>query len=760
MPPRAPLQPEVVTKIPVRTGLNLANPGTTSALTRTVGAQAAQRVTSGPTVEVVKDVPGTLRNITPTTLGQKLASFGDRAANIGTKSATAVGSFFSGVSAAAVGLVTGAILAADATFFAEPAGLGSDMVNGVKLGTQTQPQTQPRTQTQTQTQPQTQPRTQTQTQTQPRPFAVNPPQPRAALQTPSPERPKPISKDSPYPLNFVDLNSYGGVNLNYPIAQKLIEFDYRFDEIERQLRNIPPSFQENLKNVKIKTTVELPAKIDLTSQLPLNIDLSSKLPLNVNSFSTLPLKLDVGSQIPITTNLTSQLPATINLSKEAPINLNLSGAIPVATNISSQIPLNLGFASQLPVSVGLTSQLPAAINLSKEVPATINLSKEVPVTSIATAQLPLTIDLSRKVPVALDVSTLLVPDEKASGIKDLQKCCEAIQTTLKKKMEMFEGSGNLICGEGTVPYSYRGEGLNGIHQALKIVLGANQQILEKICDLDRNIEYPLIEGSGVYECGTTPFNYNYSGRGFLGIQQQIEQLFNLDKNILSEVCGTQSSLFGSTTFPEIAGRIEYFDCDAQTQTILYSGNGLEGLSNQIDALVEVVKVGVAASCNSASTVIMPDARFENFVPTGQLAITLGTNYPTQNSSLWHIYLPNPRPDYNWCEDFEEISIMKGNIYARLEWEGSKIPTGAYFQNEEEAIRVLKNIALLSTAVPTLNNMGEPKVFIGKGNSVKRDIPERAVRAVRAVATTFEPDGKVASLKCYIPPLGGCGPIIM
>src|SRR5687768_12261392 len=262
MPPRAPLPVEVVTKIPVNLGgLGLADPGVTGGISR-VGAQTVQSTAGRAAVEVVTKVPGALRDITPVTLGQRAAAFGQSAINLGTKTATAVGSVFSGVSAGTVGVVTAGILAVDAALFAQPVGRGSDMVGGVKIGskpkpapitvpaTTTQPIAKPQVATapfkppapvvapvaaptkpkpQVQTQPKTQPlpaptTTRPQSapvQTQPKPINLATPSPRSALDTPSPTRPKPLNTESPFPLNLVDLNSYGGVNLTYPIAQKL-----------------------------------------------------------------------------------------------------------------------------------------------------------------------------------------------------------------------------------------------------------------------------------------------------------------------------------------------------------------------------------------------------------------------------------------------------------------------------------------------------------------------------------------------------------
>lgn len=763
---RPPLQVEVVTKIPVRNGLGLADAGVTSALSRT--AATAQSTAARAAVEVVTDIPGQLRNITPLTFGQKAVQFGKIGVQVGSK---AVG--------AALGVGFGVLgnLAQD-LLFPDPVGLGSDMVGGVKIGSKPKPApvttptnnqpiakpkvttapfkppaptvapvaapatNKPTTQTQTQplpapttTRPQSAP-----VQTRPKPISFATPEPRSALETPLPSRAKPLKTESPFPLNIVDLNSYGGINLTYPIAQKLIKLPKEIseflqpslDQIELKINELLQTFEQILKNARIETTINLPAKIDLTSQIPVSVDLSKQVPVAV----------DISKQIPVNLDVTSQLPLKLDLSKQVPVTVDLTKQIPVTMDLTSKIPLSVGLNSQIPFQIDLTKALTGTTDLTAKLPFALDLTKSIPVS----------VDLSKKVPVSVDLSALLQPDSKTSNLKSLQECCESIQQNLKKKAEMFEGRGELVCGEGTTPFSYRGEGLNGIHQLIKIVLGANQQILEKICNL--NIEYPLIEGSGVYNCGTlAPIPYFYSGLGFIGIQNQVEQLFKLDKQILMEVCDVGS-------MPDISGKIEYFDCDAQTQVLLYSGNGLAGLSKQVDALSSLVKVGIKAACDATSTVIMPDARYEQFKAVRQMEITWGTKYPTQQGSLWKTYLPNPLDGLDWCQHFESLQVTKGNIKGHVEWENSKIPTGIYCETEEEATRILMYLVTLSNATPTLNKFGQPKTVITKGNSSKRIIQERTLRAVRVAISEIGEDGNVSSVQCFTPPPQGCLPVII
>ena len=138
---RPPLQVEVVTKIPVRNGLGLADPGVTGGISRTVAT--AQSTAARAVVDVVTDVPGQLRNITPLSFGQKAVQIGKVGVKITSK---ALGRIGLGVA----GDLLGDLL------FPDPVGLGSDMIGGVKIGSQPKPvpTTAPATRTQAIAKPQ------------------------------------------------------------------------------------------------------------------------------------------------------------------------------------------------------------------------------------------------------------------------------------------------------------------------------------------------------------------------------------------------------------------------------------------------------------------------------------------------------------------------------------------------------------------------------------------------------------------------------
>ena len=747
MPVRPPLAVEVVTKIPVKTGLGIADSGISSAISKVIGSARAAEAKAIAT-QVVTDIPGVLRNVTPLTFGEKLAGASKVGIGIGSK-------------VLGLGLGVGADLAWD-LIFPDPVGLGSDMVGGKKItksaapiaapvtaprvatkplslpAPTAEPFTFPQKTTSTETKPfapinaipvptpaptpRSDPR---QTQTIPKPAAIAIPSPRSALGEPyTPQRSKPVITKSPYPLKTVELDGYGGVNLTYPIAQalndlpNLIDFSItplmdKLDIIDLEIQDLPlkvdTAVKELLSKTKIETVVNIPAAVDMTSKIPVAVDLSK--------------------QVPIAVDLTSKIPVAVDLSKQIPVAVDLVSKIPVVTDISSVIPVAINLTKQIPVAVDLTSKIPVAVDLSKKIP--------------------ITVDLSKKIPVAVDLTAKLNPKPNPD-VEKLKKCCEDIQ---KKFGKQFEDSGELICKNGTSPgvspYAYKGEGLEGIHQLMKIMFDVSKSVLGKVCEL----EYPVLKGSGTYLCGSSPaINYNYSGVGFIGIQNQIEQLFKLEKVTLGEVCASGTLPAAANSLPNIAGQIEYSGCDNSTQTILFSGNGIQGLSSQVAALTILTKEVLKSSCESSCIPLMPDARFEEFKVTRQLVITWGTKYPTQNTPLWQTSIPNPKDGLEWGKDFENLYIKKGETCGRLYWNDSNIYTGSYFESKEEAQRALVALANLSSASPHRSKDGNIQPRITEGGAVKRKPAQRTLRAVRAAIAEIGSDGEPSQVTCFVPPV--------
>lgn len=288
-------------------------------------------------------------------------------------------------------------------------------------------------------------------------------------------------------------------------------------------------------------------------------------------------------------------------------------------------------------------------------------------------------------------------------LASFDECCEEIKKKLDELFPRIEGSGELVCGEDeegnpiTTQYQYSNYGLLGLRDAINTSLQVLKQVLTKVCDIE--IEYPLIEGELNYSCQTgtdeegnpiiETVEQAYTGLGFAGLQDQIAKLAAVNQAILDEVCE--------------------------------------------------LEVNNEPNCFP----ILPDGRYDEFVKTRQLSITFGQNYPTQNGSLWHINIPNPREGLTW-DDFASLEMTKGNIYGRILWDNSKVPTSAYFVSEEEARRVLAIFASYSTSIasePRITEGGQPKIM-----------PlQRTIRAVRAVVSSIDDNGDPVDLFCYVPP---------
>lgn len=374
--------------------------------------------------------------------------------------------------------------------------------------------------------------------------------------------------------------------------------------------------------------------------------------------------------------------------------------------------------------------------MQMEVPQGLAMQVEVPQALTVTANLP-----------APDIETKLKKLQKTAEEtkKELDSCCKEIIDKLKKKKKEdddrfpdFKNSGTIECDGATIPYNYSGPGLVGLHQQLSVILGVNKMMLKKVCETE--IEFPDIFGGGTYACGSNVFNYSYSGAGLIGLSSQIEELTALNKKILGEVCDESDA--------EISGEIDFFNCEGGTQVILYSGDGIAGLSSQISAFTELQKLTYAKACETPICVpVQPADEFAEFDVPRQLVLTWGEEYPTQKGSLWHTQIPNPREDLDWCRDFDDLQFTKGNVYGRWLWGNSKIKSGMRCVDEDEAERILDLIGLLSVS--------EGKMRITKGGGVKLNPAVRPVRCVRAAIAQLDAEGLAVMVKCFVPPIGGC-----
>jgi hypothetical protein len=116
-------------------------------------------------------------------------------------------------------------------------------------------------------------------------------------------------------------------------------------------------------------------------------------------------------------------------------------------------------------------------------------------------------------------------------------------------------------------------------------------------------------------------------------------------------------------------------------TLQWQGRGLKGLSEQIDALNRQMEaIGdilcqedvpedpgeeTDPSCNAV--VLLPAEPLNELEVPTQLVIKFGLNYPSASGSRWSIHVPNPIPDLNWCDHFENLFRTVVDADAELRW---------------------------------------------------------------------------------------------
>ncbi|WP_293335925.1 hypothetical protein [Microcoleus sp. CAWBG58] len=433
-----------------------------------------------------------------------------------------------------------------------------------------------------------------------------------------------------------------------------------------------------------------------------------------------------------------EIPQGLAMQMEVPQGLAMQMEVPQGLAMQMEVPQGLAMQMEVPQGLAMQMEVPQGLAMQMEVPQGLAMQMEVPQTLTVVADLP-TPDIEAK------LKKLQKTAEETK--KELEQCCKDINDKLKKKKKEdddrfpdFKNSGLIECDGATIPYSYSGPGLIGIQKQLDVILGVNKMALKKICDVEYSASFPDIFGAGTYVCGSTVFTYDYSGAGLLGLSDQVGELTVLNKKILAEVCDRDDV--------DIAGQIDFVDCDGGTQVLLYNGDGIAGLSSQISAFTELQKLSYAKACETPVCVpVQPGDEFAEFDVPRQLVLTWGENYPKQTGSLWHTHIPNPREDLEWCRDFDNLIYTKGNVYGRLLWGGSKIKSGVRAETEDEAERILDLIDNLSVS--------EGKLRITKGGAVKLNPAVRSVRCVRAAIAQLGPNGVPETVKCFVPPIEGC-----
>jgi hypothetical protein len=154
-------------------------------------------------------------------------------------------------------------------------------------------------------------------------------------------------------------------------------------------------------------------------------------------------------------------------------------------------------------------------------------------------------------------------------------------------------------------------------------------------------------------------------------------------------------------------------------TLQWQGRGIKGLSEQIDALNRQMEaIGdilcqedvpedpgeeTDPSCNAV--VLLPAEPLNELEVPTQLVIKFGLNYPSASGSRWSIHVPNPIPNLNWCDHFENLfrTVVDADAElrwcARQYWADSRLWTGGYFASRDEAAGFLDQMVGLSQAAP-------------------------------------------------------------
>ncbi|MEZ2226610.1 MAG: hypothetical protein ACBR50_10120 [Microcoleus sp.] len=583
---------------------------------------------------------------------------------------------------------------------------------------------------------------------------------------------------TPTSLDQVDK---GGVNLLTPIVNYLKKLDLDVQELKNpdfsplleqimkmitpimeQLQELPKTILSSVTDLLnpivglITTTLEgvikIPelnaeAMIETVAPVLLGILILESLFENLTeTIKSLNLKMQV--EIPQGLAMQMEVPQGLAMQMEVPQGLAMQMEVPQGLAMQMEVPQGLAMQMEVPQGLAMQMEVPQGLAMQMEVPQGLAMQMEVPQGLALQVEVPQTLTVAADLPTP-DIETKLRKLQKTAEEtkKELEKCCKDIGDKLKKKKKEdddrfpeFKNAGSIECDGATIPYSYSGPGLVGLHKQLEVILGINKMALKKICEMEPSVSFPEIFGGGTYACGSSVFSYDYSGPGLLGLSDQVTELTALNKKILTEVCDRDDT--------DIAGSIDFFDCDGGTQVLLYNGDGIAGLSNQITALTELQKLAYAKACETPICYpVQPGDEFAEFDVPRQLVLTWGENYPKQTGSLWHTQVPNPREDLEWCRDFDNLLYTKGNVYGRLLWGASKIKSGVRAVTEEEAERILDLIDNLSTS--------EGKLRITKGGAVKLDPAVRSIRCVRAAIAQLGPDGVAVTVKCFVPPIEGC-----
>ena len=524
--------------------------------------------------------------------------------------------------------------------------------------------------------------------------------------------PAPIKSPSPSPSQSPLPQGAGGVNLNLPIWQRLNELEKASD----------PDLSPVIKAIGLTAAISLEGIGKMLEPIFTMASLSSQLISG--------LQLGTSIKIPQAMGMSATLPSALGMSATLPKSMGMSATLPKSMGMSATLPKSMGMSATLPKSMGMSATLPKSMGMSAILPqkttntALINQLLQADF-ALPNQELEFDINLGQKnFNFELDLGEkeieITIPAGKTEfeldvDLKPLKEGIEKCKDGHKKTEEQCKETGKDI-----------------------------KKIKEKL-----EIEFPEIEGEGEIVCRDNRTPYAFKGKGLKGLQQMMNVQMELSKNILTHICNglqqQQETLSGALDF-ELCEKTESGDLIIQGNT--YEGVGLRGIQNQINALANINKYIIKEVCKHGNTSypVYADPHLEEFPVSRQLTFTLVESrfYPYQEGSLWHMTIPQPRPNLDW-EDFEGFQFWKGTVFGRIIWQNSKIWSGGYFRDADEARRVLTMMEELSL----LEKSGDFRIGTG-GNPRKPQV--REVRAVRAVVADLSPvTGDPETVLAFVPP---------
>lgn len=340
-------------------------------------------------------------------------------------------------------------------------------------------------------------------------------------------------------------------------------------------------------------------------------------------------------------------------------------------------------------------------------------------------------------------------------------CSYRLNFVLPEGLEVtnINGAISIIGCEGQRDFTYAGENFEGVNSFALAISQALNEMSKAQC--------PAVEGEV-----NLPSCYDpEQGNEFLEFtaaviaQLVIDALLTAGGIIVSGVGPTIILVLISSIITDaITAAFGPFLPSLQPpEVVSYSGNGIVGISNQIDVLAQQVEALSKLLCpvvNQTQTlpedncvVLLPSERDDALEVETQLVIQFGENYPKTTGSAWRIHIPNPIDGLSWNQHFENLQrtvVSRDSeirVCGRISWENSKVWSGGYFASEEEASQFLDILASLSK-----NRVTNKRVSTNTNPSGRSLISStRTVRAVRAIVAIMGENRKIEEITCYSPP---------